>query len=160
MYGKFTNSCATGGFSRTTQLHAVGWFVDWLVSLLIGRCRGCWYLVELTWAQTMADDGPKTNRLGNKKYKHSQFDCDFIQLSMALQPFVGHWPLFIFSFVILHTVGRTPWTVDQPVARPLPTHRTTQTQNKHTQTSMPRVGFEPTTPSARADEDSGQWLQF
>jgi hypothetical protein len=26
----------------------------------------------------------------------------------------------------------TPWTGDQPVARPLPTHRTTQTQNKRT----------------------------
>jgi DICT domain-containing protein len=35
---------------------------------------------------------------------------------------------------------------DQPVARSLPTHRTTQTQNKRTQTSMPRVGFEPTNP--------------
>jgi hypothetical protein len=29
----------------------------------------------------------------------------------------------------------------QPLARPLPTHRTTQTQNKRAQTSMPRVGF-------------------
>jgi hypothetical protein len=29
------------------------------------------------------------------------------------------------------TDGRTPWTSDQPVARPLPNHRTTQTQNKH-----------------------------
>jgi hypothetical protein len=37
-----------------------------------------------------------------------------------------------------------PWTGDQPVARPLPAHRTTQTPNKRTQTSMPRVGFEPT----------------
>jgi hypothetical protein len=33
---------------------------------------------------------------------------------------------------------------DQPVVRPLPIHRTIQTQNKHTQTSMPRVGFEST----------------
>jgi hypothetical protein len=49
-----------------------------------------------------------------------------------------------FSFLILYTVGRTPWTEDQPIARPLPTHRTTQTQNKHRQTSMPEVGFEPT----------------
>jgi hypothetical protein len=32
---------------------------------------------------------------------------------------------------------------DQPVARPLPTHRTT-TQNKRTQTAMSRVGLEPT----------------
>jgi hypothetical protein len=49
-----------------------------------------------------------------------------------------------FQFLNLYTVGRTPWTGDQPVARALPTHRTTQTQNKRTQTSMPRVGFETT----------------
>jgi hypothetical protein len=35
---------------------------------------------------------------------------------------------------------------DQPVARPLPINRTTQTQNKRTETLMPRVGFETTTP--------------
>jgi hypothetical protein len=32
-----------------------------------------------------------------------------------------------FSFLILYTAGRTPWTGDQHVERPLPTHRTTQT---------------------------------
>jgi hypothetical protein len=42
-----------------------------------------------------------------------------------------------FSFLILNTVGRTPWTGDQPIARQLPTHRKTQIQNKLTQTSMP-----------------------
>jgi quinol-cytochrome oxidoreductase complex cytochrome b subunit len=47
-----------------------------------------------------------------------------------------------FSFLILYTVGRTYWTGDQPVARPLPTHRPTQTQNKRWQTSMRWVGFE------------------
>jgi hypothetical protein len=36
-----------------------------------------------------------------------------------------------FSFLILYTVGSTPWTGDQTVARPLPTHRT-QTHNKRT----------------------------
>jgi hypothetical protein len=46
--------------------------------------------------------------------------------------------------VALH--GRTPWTGDQPVARLPPTQRTTRTQNKRTQTSMPRVGFESTIP--------------
>jgi hypothetical protein len=51
-----------------------------------------------------------------------------------------------FSLLILYTVGGTPWTGGKPIVRPLPTHRTTQTQNKRTQTSMPRVGFEPTTP--------------
>jgi hypothetical protein len=52
-----------------------------------------------------------------------------------------------FSFLILYTVYKTPWTGDEPVARPLPTRRTTWTQNKHTQTSMPWEGFEPTTPA-------------
>jgi hypothetical protein len=35
-----------------------------------------------------------------------------------------------FSVLILYTVGRTPWSEDQTIARPLPTHRTAQTQNK------------------------------
>jgi hypothetical protein len=50
-----------------------------------------------------------------------------------------------FSFLILHTVCRTPWTGDQPVAKPQPTHRTRQWINVHT--SMPWVGFEPTIPA-------------
>jgi hypothetical protein len=53
------------------------------------------------------------------------------------------WALAAFQFLNLYAVGRTG---DQAVARPLPRHRTTQTQNKRTQTSMPRMGFEPTTP--------------
>jgi hypothetical protein len=52
-----------------------------------------------------------------------------------------------FSFLILYTDGRIPWTGDQPVARPLPTHRITQTQNKRRQTSMPCVGLEPKIPA-------------
>jgi hypothetical protein len=50
------------------------------------------------------------------------------------------------QFLILKTVGRTPWRGDQPVTRPLPTHRTIQTQNKRVQTSLPWVGFESTIP--------------
>jgi hypothetical protein len=45
------------------------------------------------------------------------------------------------------SVGTTPWTLDQPVARPLPTHRTTQTHNKRTDTSTLWVRFEPTIPA-------------
>jgi hypothetical protein len=45
---------------------------------------------------------------------------------MTLQPFAGQG--------------------NQPVERSLPTHKSTQTQNKRTQTSIPRAGFEPTTP--------------
>jgi hypothetical protein len=40
----------------------------------------------------------------------------------------------LFGFLFLYTVGRTPWMEDQHIARSLPTHRTTQTQNKHRQT--------------------------
>jgi hypothetical protein len=52
--------------------------------------------------------------------------CLSIYISMALQPFVGPWPLS--SFLIIYTVCRTPWTGDQPVSRLLPTHRTIQTE--------------------------------
>jgi hypothetical protein len=55
-------------------------------------------------------------------------------------------PCQFFTFPILYTVGRTPCTGNQPVERPLPTHRTTQTWNKRTQTSVPWLGFEPTIP--------------
>jgi hypothetical protein len=86
-----------------------------------------------------------------------QNDLPFIPLPYIYVPFTSspqfpslHFALFItllilFSFFIFYTVGRTPWTGDQPVARPLPTHRAAQTQNKSTQTSM-QVGFESTTP--------------
>jgi hypothetical protein len=68
-----------------------------------------------------------------------------LSLLMALQPFE---PGRFFSFLILYAVGRTPWTGNQPVARQLPTHRTTQTRNKRIQTSMPWVEFEPTIPAS------------
>jgi hypothetical protein len=69
--------------------------------------------------------------------------CVFLSFCGSTAPL--HFRRF-FSFLILYAVSRTPWTGDQPVARPLPTHRTTQTQNKLTQTSMPLVGFEPKIP--------------
>jgi hypothetical protein len=69
--------------------------------------------------------------------------CLSVCLSRAYSP-RGRWSLF--QFLNPYTVGRPPWTGDQPVSRPLPTHRTTQTENKRTQTSMTRVGFEPTIP--------------
>jgi hypothetical protein len=65
----------------------------------------------------------------------------YIYLSMAVQPFVAPWLLF--SFWILYTFGRTPWTGDQPVVRPPLTHTTTEIQNKRTyKTHMPWVWFE------------------
>jgi hypothetical protein len=57
---------------------------------------------------------------------HSFF-YSFIHSSMALQTFVGPWPLLQFRN-LFHTDGGAPWTSGQPVARPLPTQRTTQTE--------------------------------
>jgi hypothetical protein len=62
---------------------------------------------------------------------------------MALINICGPWPLL--QFLNLYTVGRTPWTgISRSQGRSL--HRTTQTQNKRTQTSMSQVGLEPTIP--------------
>jgi hypothetical protein len=49
------------------------------------------------------------------------------------------------SFLILYTVGRTPWTVIS-TSQGHYLH-TKQTQNKRNQTSMSSVGFEPTIPA-------------
>jgi hypothetical protein len=81
-------------------------------------------------------------------YKYSGHCKQFspcLYLSMSPQPFLGPWT--ISRFLIFYTVSRTPWTGDQPVTRPLPTHRTIQTQNKRPQTSMHQVGFELTIPA-------------
>jgi hypothetical protein len=55
--------------------------------------------------------------------------------------------------------GRTPWTSDQLVARPLPKHRITQTQkNAHTHTHTPNIHalsvIRTNDPAFRASEDS------
>jgi hypothetical protein len=66
-----------------------------------------------------------------------------------VQPFVGPWLLFQFLDSV-YTVGRTSWTRDRPVARPLPNHRTTQTHTDiHTSS-----GIQNHDPSVRASEDS------
>jgi hypothetical protein len=79
------------------------------------------------------------------KYEHwSPCSIPSIYLFMSPQPFVVILPLF--SFLILYIVGMTPWMRDQPFAKPPPIYRTTQTENKSTQTFMARVGFETTIP--------------
>jgi hypothetical protein len=67
----------------------------------------------------------------------------FIHSSMALQPFVGPWPLLQFRNHFTQTVRLLGRGIS-PSQRPLHTHRTTQTENKSIQTSMPRVVFEST----------------
>jgi hypothetical protein len=57
-----------------------------------------------------------------------------------------------FNFLVLYIIGMPPWTGDQPVARPLPTHRTKQTQ-MHTDIHA-LSGIRNHDPSVRASEDS------
>jgi hypothetical protein len=58
--------------------------------------------------------------------------CSHLEHRSSVKRFVS------LQFLNPKRAGVTLWTWDQPVARPLPV----QTQNKHTQTFMPRVGFE------------------
>jgi hypothetical protein len=62
--------------------------------------------------------------------------------------------LFNNFLIFFYTDGRTVWTSDQPVARPLPIHRTTLTRNKRTH----RHGIRTHDLSIRASEDSS-WLR-
>jgi hypothetical protein len=78
-------------------------------------------------------------------------DKFYLSVCQSINQSISQWlysPLLdlgrFFSFLIFYTVTRAFWMGDQPVSRPLPAHRTVQTQNKRTQTSMPQLGFEPT----------------
>jgi hypothetical protein len=84
----------------------------------------------------------KTEHTHTHTHTHTRTRTHTLSLSMALQPFE---PWTYFQFLNLYSAGRTPWTGNQNVVRPLLTHRT-QTQIKRAQTSMPRVAFEHTTP--------------
>jgi hypothetical protein len=84
---------------------------------------------------------------GSLKLRNDSDNCNTFRsvlLPWLYSPYAP-WPLI--QFPNLYTVGRTPRTSDQPVERPLPGHRTAQTQNERSQTSSPRVGFEPTIPA-------------
>jgi hypothetical protein len=52
------------------------------------------------------------------------------------------------------TYGRTSWTSDQPVARPLPTQD--NTKERRGQTPMPLAGFEPTIPATNRPRPTHQ----
>jgi hypothetical protein len=67
----------------------------------------------------------------------------YVYVSMALQPFVGPWPLFQF-LDLLQSAGLPGWAISPLQGRYL--HTGQCKQNKRTQTSMPQVGFEPTIP--------------
>jgi hypothetical protein len=67
-----------------------------------------------------------------------------IYVSLALQPFVGPWPLFKFLDLFTQSVGLLGRGISQSQGRCL--HIGQYKQNKRTQTYMLRVGFEPTIP--------------
>jgi hypothetical protein len=61
----------------------------------------------------------------------STFDLRYFYLSIYLWVYSPLLDLGCFSVSrSSYTVGRTPWTGDQPVSRPLPAHRAALTQNK------------------------------
>jgi hypothetical protein len=86
-------------------------------------------------------------------------DCELVRAFVRsfFRSFVHQWlysPLLgsgrFFSFLIIYTVGRTPWTGDEPVPRHLPT----QTHNKRTQISHALSVIRTHDSSVRASKDS------
>jgi hypothetical protein len=57
-----------------------------------------------------------------------------------------------FTFLSLYTVGRTAWTSDQTVARPLPIHRTTQHRINAHRHALSEIRTHD--PSVRTSEDN------
>jgi hypothetical protein len=68
--------------------------------------------------------------MSHLRYVH-RFLSIYLSIDLALEPFVEPWQFY--QFLDFYT----PWMGDQPVARPLPAHRRTQTHNKSRQTPMP-----------------------
>jgi hypothetical protein len=69
------------------------------------------------------------------EYAFINFSVRTLLLSVSYS-FIHQWlysPLFGPDRNRFYTGGRIPWTGDQPVTRPQPIHRKTQTKNKQTQ---------------------------
>jgi hypothetical protein len=62
---------------------------------------------------------------------------NYVHLSLSLWFYRTSDLGLFFSFLILYTVGRTPWTGDQTVARPLPTHRINARTHIHASSGIP-----------------------
>jgi hypothetical protein len=73
---------------------------------------------------------PRDHRHQLYKFIVTVFSVFLMSIYLWLYSPCASWPLF--QFLNLYRVGITPWTGDEPFARPLPTRRTTQTQNKLT----------------------------
>jgi hypothetical protein len=100
----------------------------------------CW---RINSSETWCYGGVRSAVIETTRQTFLSVQTQYSSSSSTLQPL---WALAAFFTSIIYTqsVGLVGRVI---VARPLPTHRTTQTQNKRKQTSMPRVGFEPTIPA-------------
>jgi hypothetical protein len=78
--------------------------------------------------------------------------CTYFSPHVSYSPYSAPG-LFFSSIIIFYTDGRTSWMSDKPVARPLPVHRTTQTEYIYTQTSMPWGGGGFRTPGSRRSSE-------
>jgi hypothetical protein len=88
---------------------------------------------EVAWWKFASLDLSHSGNNGDKRSFIYLFIYSFIHSFIRqclYSPLLG--PDLFFSFVIFFTDSRTPWTSDKHVARPLPTHSITQTQNKRT----------------------------
>jgi hypothetical protein len=90
--------------------------------------------------------------------RHSIFDLIFNKQPLILSALQPPWVLASdFQFYDHFTDGRIPWTSDQLVARPLPKHRTTQTQNKHVHTKYPCLVWN-SNPRSRLPRERRQYM--
>jgi hypothetical protein len=85
----------------------------------------------ISWHFKWVNEGEPLHTFVYPKYSvcHQRLSFFFFFFTLLLwlySPLLG-LGLF-FSFLILYTVGRTPWTGNQPVARPIPTQNNTNTE--------------------------------
>jgi hypothetical protein len=85
-------------------------------------------------------------RVRNSYHHHHHHLLLLLLLPSWFRPMTCSVQKFNFqTYESIRTVGRTPWTGDQPDSRPLPTQDNTM-QKKRGHTSMPRTIFEPAIP--------------
>jgi hypothetical protein len=75
-----------------------------------------------------------------------------VYISLTLQSYLDLGRFF--SFLILYALGMAPWTGDQPVARPLHTHRINAYRNTHALSGIRTHDL-----SIRASKDSS-WFRL
>jgi hypothetical protein len=100
-----------------------------------GRLLYAFILFRITVSGVLFGGGKKT--LGSTKAENLSNRTPNKNIYVCCGYTALFWALAAFSVLNPYTVGRNPWTGDQPVATPLPTHGTTQTQNNRTQTYIP-----------------------